>query len=78
MSMQDLPEDAEILAYSLSEIAAEKVVALLDPARNEPRDLYDIWFLTSNGHIDLRDLIACDGEEMGIPEEETRRRPRGS
>ena len=53
---QDLPEDAEILTYSLAEIAAEKVVALLDAARNEPRDLYDIWFLTIHGHIDLRDL----------------------
>jgi uncharacterized protein len=52
----DLPEDAEILTYSLSEIATEKVVALLDAARNEPRDLYDIWFLTSHGHVDLRDL----------------------
>src|SRR5262245_31147617 len=53
---QDLPEDAEVLTYSLGEIASEKVVALLDPARNEPRDLYDIWFLTSNGYVDLRDL----------------------
>jgi hypothetical protein len=53
---EDLPEDAAILTYSLSEIAAEKVVALLDAARNEPRDLYDIWFLTSLGHVDLRDL----------------------
>lgn len=49
----DLPEDAEILAYSLDETAAEKVVALLDAARNEPRDLYDLWFLTSYGHVDL-------------------------
>jgi predicted nucleotidyltransferase component of viral defense system len=54
---QDLPDDAEIRAYSLSEIASEKVVALLDAARNEPRDLYDIWFLTGFRHVDLRDLI---------------------
>jgi len=52
----DLPEDAVILAYSLNEIASEKAVALLDAARNEPRDLYDMWFLTSYGHVDLRDL----------------------
>jgi predicted nucleotidyltransferase component of viral defense system len=52
----DLPEVAEILTYSLGEIAAEKVVALLDAARNEPRDLYDIWFLTFYGHIDLGDV----------------------
>jgi hypothetical protein len=36
---EDLPEDAAILTYSLREIASEKVVALLDAARNEPRDL---------------------------------------
>ncbi len=53
---EDLPEDAEILTYSLSEIATEKVVALLDAARNEPRDLYDIWFLTCYGHVDLGNL----------------------
>ena len=53
---EDLPEDAEILAYSLGEIASEKVVALLDAARNEPRDLYDIWFLTCYGHVDLGSL----------------------
>ncbi|HLJ97736.1 MAG TPA: nucleotidyl transferase AbiEii/AbiGii toxin family protein [Gemmataceae bacterium] len=54
---QDLPEDAVVLTYSLSEIAAEKVVALLDAARNEPRDLFDIWFLASGGHVDLGDVI---------------------
>jgi predicted nucleotidyltransferase component of viral defense system len=53
---EDLPEDAEILAYSLDEIAAEKVVALLDAARNEPRDLYDLWFLTSYRHVDIGSL----------------------
>jgi predicted nucleotidyltransferase component of viral defense system len=54
---QDLPEDAAVLTYSLREIAAEKVVALLDAARNEPRDLFDIWFLASGGHVDLGDVI---------------------
>jgi predicted nucleotidyltransferase component of viral defense system len=54
---QDLPENAKVLVYSLNEIAAEKVVALLDAARNEPRDLYDIWFLAGNGHAALGDLI---------------------
>jgi predicted nucleotidyltransferase component of viral defense system len=52
----DLPEDAEVPAYSLQEIAAEKVVAILDAARNQPRDLYDIWYLTRNGHVGLGDV----------------------
>lgn len=50
---EDLPDGATIRAYSLEEIAAEKVVALGDRARNEPRDLYDIWHVTNEGHIDL-------------------------
>lgn len=43
MEFSDLPENRPILVYSLNEIAAEKTVALTDPARNEPRDLYDLW-----------------------------------
>ncbi|PKP55668.1 nucleotidyl transferase AbiEii/AbiGii toxin family protein, partial [Candidatus Atribacteria bacterium HGW-Atribacteria-1] len=54
---EDLPEDAAIRTYSINEIAVEKVVALLDRARNEPRDLYDIWYLTSNQHVDIAELI---------------------
>ena len=52
----DLPDGANVRAYSLEEIAAEKVVALGDRARNEPRDLYDIWYLTREGHVDLAHL----------------------
>ena len=52
----DLPDGATVRAYSLEEIAAEKVVALGDRARNEPRDLYDIWHLTNEGHVDLPHL----------------------
>lgn len=36
----DLPDGAAIPVYSLAEIAAEKIVALMDRARTEPRDLY--------------------------------------
>jgi predicted nucleotidyltransferase component of viral defense system len=53
---RDLPEDARVRVYSLDEVAVEKTVALLDRARNEPRDLYDLWFLTAGGHVDLSDL----------------------
>jgi len=53
----DLPEDAHIRAYALDEIAVEKVVALMDRARNEPRDLYDIWYLTEEGHVALAELV---------------------
>jgi predicted nucleotidyltransferase component of viral defense system len=53
----DLPDDAKIRVYSLGEIMAEKVVALTDRARNEPRDLYDIWHLVDEGHVDLADVV---------------------
>ena len=54
---RDLPEDVRGRVYSLNEAAFEKIVALLDRARNEPRDLYDLWFLTSGGHVNLSDLV---------------------
>lgn len=53
----DLPDDAIILVYSLEEILAEKVVALVDRARNEPRDLYDVWYLTERENMDLSVLV---------------------
>lgn len=55
---EDLPEGAIVRVYSLEEIAVEKIVALSDRARNEPRDLFDIWHLTTQGHIVLDHLTA--------------------
>jgi uncharacterized protein len=54
----DLPVDAKIIVYPLSEIASEKTVALLDRARTEPRDLYDLWYLTEQSNdVDLSDCL---------------------
>jgi predicted nucleotidyltransferase component of viral defense system len=39
---EDIPEDCQISVYSLNEIATEKVAALQDRARNEPRDGYNL------------------------------------
>lgn len=53
----DLPADAEIRVYPLREFATEKLVAIADPARNEPRDLYDLWFRLLEGkHVELGDV----------------------
>jgi predicted nucleotidyltransferase component of viral defense system len=49
----DLPEGNAIRVYALDEIAVEKVAALTDRARNEPRDLYDLWYLTTEARVDL-------------------------
>ena len=54
----DLPEGRLLQAYSLEEIVVEKTIALADPARNEPRDLYDLWYLTANEGIELDRLAA--------------------
>jgi predicted nucleotidyltransferase component of viral defense system len=56
---EDLPGDAPVPTYALGEIAAEKVVALMDAARNEPRDLYDVWYLARDSHVELADLIGA-------------------
>ncbi len=54
----DLPGNANIQVYALEEILVEKIVALTDLARNEPRDLYDVWYLTSVQNMDLTALIS--------------------
>lgn len=36
-----------------------KVVALMDRARTEPRDLYDTWFLLTGAHVAPADLLAA-------------------
>ena len=41
----DLPHGPTVRVYSLDEIVIEKSAALSDRARNEPRDLYDLWQL---------------------------------
>ncbi|MCX5810463.1 MAG: nucleotidyl transferase AbiEii/AbiGii toxin family protein [Proteobacteria bacterium] len=60
----DLPDNAVIGIYSLNEIASEKIVAILDPARNEPRDLYDLWHLTTNGFVNPADLTDAVEQKM--------------
>ena len=48
----DLPEGPTVNVYSLEEIVVEKITALSDRKRNEPRDLYDLWYLLN--HHDFR------------------------
>jgi predicted nucleotidyltransferase component of viral defense system len=53
-----------VAVYSLNEIATEKVVALGDRARNEPRDLYDLWFLTAYAAVELQPLLPAIEEKL--------------
>jgi uncharacterized protein len=49
----DFPNDRAVNAYSVNEIVAEKLLALTDPKRSQPRDLYDLWYLQSEGLVEL-------------------------
>lgn len=61
---EDLPNNKIINSYSINEIVTEKVVAILDIARNEPRDLYDVWYLTSNNYVNLSELVSAVEEKL--------------
>jgi predicted nucleotidyltransferase component of viral defense system len=52
----DLPEGPAIKVYAIEEIVIEKLVALSDRARNEPRDLYDLWYLLDATDSRIADL----------------------
>jgi hypothetical protein len=60
----DIPEGGAVAVYSLDEIATEKVVALGDRARNERRDLYDLWFLTSHAGVEIQLLLPAIEEKL--------------
>lgn len=63
---EDLPNDRTLNVYSLAEIAVEKTVALSDRARNEPRDLYDLWFLTDCAGIELPGFSPSNSGETQV------------
>ena len=62
----DLPENRLVRVYSLNEIATEKTLAVADRARNEPRDLYDLWHLTSGEGIDLGPLADAMRQKLEL------------
>ncbi len=60
----DFLDKPKIKVYSLDEVAIEKICALFSPARNEPRDLYDIYHLIENERLDIASLIHCIEDKM--------------
>lgn len=54
----DLPEEPTIKVYDIKEIVAEKLLALSDRARNEPRDLYDLWYLFGSADVHVAEMRA--------------------
>lgn len=52
----DLPEGPTVKVYGVDEIVVEKLVALSDRARNQPRDLYDLWYLLSSYNLRIAEM----------------------
>ena len=57
-SFDDLPEGPTVKVYALEEIVVEKLLALSDRARNEPRDLYDLWYLFGSTELRVAEMRA--------------------
>ncbi len=62
----DVPQPAKVRVYSLNEISVEKTAALVDRARNEARDLYDMWYLIENGSVNIGNLSGAIREKIGF------------
>jgi uncharacterized protein len=60
----DIPPGNKVRVYSLDEICVEKFLALTDRSRNEPRDLYDFWYLTSNKYVELSMLLPAINSKL--------------
>ena len=58
----DFIDDVTIKVYSLNEVVIEKICALHSPSRNEPRDLYDIYYLTQEEGVEI-DFLMDDVDE---------------
>ncbi len=70
----DLPDGPTVLAYSLEEIFIEKLAALSDRARTEPRDLYDLWNLLDEREILPGELLGEYARKLALRE----RQPAGT
>jgi predicted nucleotidyltransferase component of viral defense system len=52
----DLPDGPTLKVYAIEEVLVEKLLALSDRARNEPRDLYDLWYIFSSTDLRIAEL----------------------
>lgn len=53
---EDIPEGIRLKIYPLEEIFIEKYLSILDTHRNEPRDVYDLWYLSTNKCLEYKHL----------------------
>jgi predicted nucleotidyltransferase component of viral defense system len=61
-----LTENAQnIPIYSISEVLAEKIRALIQRSYTAPRDYFDIWYLSKNiENIDWQEVVKCFHKKM--------------
>lgn len=62
----DFPENCAVKVYGIDEIVAEKLLALTDPKRTQPRDLFDVWTLATNGDFGLDRLAYAIAQKLQI------------
>lgn len=55
----DIPSAPFVRCYSIEEVLVEKFRSLLNPARREPRDVYDLAFLIEHAPYDLGEVAAA-------------------
>jgi predicted nucleotidyltransferase component of viral defense system len=58
---------SQIPCYSIEEILAEKMRALVQRSYTAPRDFYDIWFLSNHfSGIDYKTIVGAFHEKMAF------------
>ena len=57
-NFDDLPDGPTVKVYAIEEIVVEKLLALSDRARNQPRDLYDLWYLFGSTNLRIAEMRA--------------------
>ena len=62
----DIPDGRLVRVYSLEEITVEKLMAIADRARNEPRDLYDLWYLTTEASIAISSVADAVRQKLAF------------
>lgn len=57
---------AELQCYTLESIVVEKIGAIFEGIRREPRDLYDLWFIAKNGNIKMSQIKVGYKRKFGV------------
>ena len=65
-NFDDLPGGPTVRVYAIEEIVVEKLLALSDRARNEPRDLYDLWYLFNSNDLHIAEMRAALDAKLAL------------